>query len=577
MELTPGARFGSYTIMEELGAGGMGVVWEARDERLERQVALKRVAAAKVGDDAAQRQLVREARLAASLTHPFVCQVFDVVEEDREITLVLERVSGETLAARLARGPLDPFEAAHTCSEIAEALAEAHALGLVHRDLKPTNVMLTHSGHVKVMDFGLARRLPLENAATLARDSTLLRGAGTPGYMAPEQALGQDVGPAADVFALGVMLFELLTGQNPFAADNAYAAAHALLSAAPPQPPATIPAKLAALITAMLERDPLLRRVSMAEVHRQLAEFARPGVASALDSGIRVGEVPSVRYARSSDVNIAYQVVGQGPLDLVLVSGWVSNVEKSWQVGWTARWLRRLAASARLIMFDKRGVGMSDRVSNDRLPELETRMDDVRAVMEAAGSHRAVLMGVSEGGPMCALFGARYPERTVGLILYGTYARRLWAPDYPWGPNVEERQKFYEFVEREWGGEVDLKEMAPSVADDEVFRREWSDYCRASASPGAAVTLARMNSMVDIRAILPTICVPTLVLHRSGDRDVAVGGARYMAALIPRARYVELPGDDHLPYTGDTDRLLAEIERFLHELVATQHPSQRIG
>jgi pimeloyl-ACP methyl ester carboxylesterase len=252
--------------------------------------------------------------------------------------------------------------------------------------------------------------------------------------------------------------------------------------------------------------------------------------------------VPPTHYARSGDVNIAYQVIGDGPLDLVFVMGWVSHLEYFWTEPSFARFLRRLSSFARLILFDKRGTGLSDRVPLDGLPTLEQRMDDVRAVMDAAGSKRAALCGVSEGGAMAALFAATHPERTAALVMIGSYAKRIRDESYPWGPT---------------------EERAPSMAGNSEFRRWWAAYLRTAASPGAAVALTRMNSEADIRDILPAIRVPTLVAHRTGDQCLVVEEGRYLAERIPGARFVELPGVDHLPFVGDQDSILDEVEEFL--------------
>lgn len=270
---------------------------------------------------------------------------------------------------------------------------------------------------------------------------------------------------------------------------------------------------------------------------------------------------PGTRYARSGDVNIAYQVIGEGPLDLVYVMGWVTNLEAFWQEPSVARFFQRLASFSRLILFDKRGTGLSDRVPIKELPTLEQRMDDVRAVMDAAGSDRAALFGVSEGGPMSVLFAATYPQRTSALVLYGSYAKRLRDPDYPWAPTRDERQRWYDLLGQGWGGVVDIGTMAPNA--DPHFREWWARYLRMSASPGAALALGRMNAEIDIREVLPSIRVPTLILHRTGDLDMDVGGARYMASKIAGAKYIELPGDDHLPFVGDQEAILDEIEEFL--------------
>ena len=267
------------------------------------------------------------------------------------------------------------------------------------------------------------------------------------------------------------------------------------------------------------------------------------------------------RYARSGDVHIAYQVVGDGPLDLVFVMGWVSSIDWYWAEPRVARFLRRLASFSRLILFDKRGTGLSDRVAE--LPTIEQRMDDVRAVMDAADSRRAALFGISEGAAMCAVFAATYPERTAALVIYGGYAKRVWDPEYPWAPTPAERQQFFDAIERGWGGVVDLDTLAPSTIGDEQFGRWWAAYLRRSASPGAALALARMNTEIDIRAVLPAIRVPTLILHRTGDLDIDVDGARYLAERIPGAKYVELPGVDHLVFVGDQEAIVREVEVFL--------------
>jgi pimeloyl-ACP methyl ester carboxylesterase len=272
---------------------------------------------------------------------------------------------------------------------------------------------------------------------------------------------------------------------------------------------------------------------------------------------------PETRYAKSGDVNIAYQVIGEGPRDLVYVPGWVSSVEGNWDEPSYAGFLERLASFSRLITFDKRGTGLSDRVPEHELPTLEQRMDDVRAVMEAVGSDRAALFGVSEGGPMCALFAATYPDRTAALIVYGTYARRLRSDEYPWGRPVEEREAFLREIDEGWGGPVALAQRAPSVMGEERFVQWWSAYLRQSASPGAAAALVRMNMAVDVRHVLPTIGVPALVLHREGDRVMRIEEARYLAEHIPGAKLIVLPGEDHLPWVGDQDSLVGEIEEFL--------------
>ena len=272
---------------------------------------------------------------------------------------------------------------------------------------------------------------------------------------------------------------------------------------------------------------------------------------------------PTTHYAKSGDVHIAYQVVGEGPIDLVLIHGFISHLENQWENPALARFLDRLASFSRLIVFDKRGTGLSDRVAESALPTLEQRMDDIRAVMDATGSSRAAMFGLSEGGPLSTLFAATYPARTAALIMFGAYAKWIRSEDYPWAPTREQHEAALEAYEKHWGTPIGLKILAPSVANDERMQQWYARHQRVSASPGAGVTLYRMNIEVDIRAILPTIRVPTLILHRSGDRLLPCQGARYMAGQIPAAKFVELPGDDHIPWIGDTEPLLAAVQEFL--------------
>ena len=273
---------------------------------------------------------------------------------------------------------------------------------------------------------------------------------------------------------------------------------------------------------------------------------------------------PPVRYARSGDLSIAYEVTGDGPIDIVLVPGFLSHLEMDRREPRHAGFLDRLAGMARLIRFDKRGTGMSDRPPG--VPDLETRMDDVRAVMEAAGSDAAVLFGYSEGGPMSVLFAATYPERVRGLVLFGAFAKRLDPDDdYPWAPTPEERAAHLEMAAGDWRFESQMRAMCPSA--DDAMARWWGERCRAAASPGAVRALIEMNSRIDVRDLLPAIQVPTLVVHRRGDGRVRVEEGRYIAGRIPGARLVELPGADHF-VAIESDQILDAVEPFVAELAA---------
>ena len=247
---------------------------------------------------------------------------------------------------------------------------------------------------------------------------------------------------------------------------------------------------------------------------------------------------PKTQYATSTGgVNIAYQVIGEGPLDLVFVMGWVSHLEYSWQEPSFARFLTRLASFSRLILFDKRGTGLSDAVPLSELPTLEQRVTDVQAVMDAVGSERAALLGVSEGGPMCGLFAATHPERTEALVMIGSYAKRVWAEDYPWGPTEREREEFRNEMRRSWGGPIGIEERAPSMAGDPQFREWWAAYLRMGASPAAALALTQMNAEVDVRSVLPSIRVP-IAGHSPHGRRLPAGRGRALHRLAHPRREI---------------------------------------
>jgi class 3 adenylate cyclase len=266
---------------------------------------------------------------------------------------------------------------------------------------------------------------------------------------------------------------------------------------------------------------------------------------------------PETRYAKSGEVHIAYQVFGDGAANLVMTPPYVSNVESYWEFPEATRWLERLGRYAKVAIFDKRGTGMSDRVSD--LPGIDVRMDDLRAVMDAAGMSSAAQFGVSEGGSLSAMFAATYPERSSSLVLYGSFARFS-----SWVPTDEAFEQLLAYVENAWGSGGSIAYFGPSHRDDPAARRWWGRFERLGASPSACANLMKMNREIDISGILGSIRVPTLVLHRTDDAAIGVEVGRYLASHIPNARYIEFPGADHMPMFGDNAEAIADaIGEFL--------------
>jgi len=270
---------------------------------------------------------------------------------------------------------------------------------------------------------------------------------------------------------------------------------------------------------------------------------------------------PQTRYAKTGTISIAYQVLGDGPIDLVVVPGWISNIEVFWEDAHVARFFERLSTFTRLILFDKRGTGLSDR--STEAATLEERMEDVKAVLDAVGSSRAALLGYSEGGTMCVLFAATYPARTQALITIGSYARRLRAPDYPFFASREDSLAAIEAAAADWGGPVWAEIRIPSVAGDPIVMKWWAKFLRMSASAEAAAALQRMNLDIDVRHVLPMVQAPALLIHATGDRGVPVGASRQMAEAIPNATLIELDTSDHLPFYDKSDEILEHIQTFL--------------
>jgi class 3 adenylate cyclase len=280
--------------------------------------------------------------------------------------------------------------------------------------------------------------------------------------------------------------------------------------------------------------------------------------------------VPDVHYARNGDIALAYQVVGDGPFDLVYAPQWISNLEIIWENPLYVRFLDALARFSRLVILDPRGTGLSDRLSQGDLPPLEILMEDLGVVMDAADCERAVLFGCSDSGSLCALFAATHPERTTALVVYGTAPRGTATDDYPWAWTVEQWNSYLAALAAGWGSVEYAKEtvgwITPSLVGDPEQVRWWTRMQRLSASPNAIAAIERIWSETDIRPILPTIQAPTLALHRTGDPIEQVEAGRDVARRIPGAKFVELPGDDWPPWAGDYKRVLDEVESFVRAI-----------
>ncbi|HEU4733142.1 MAG TPA: alpha/beta fold hydrolase [Kofleriaceae bacterium] len=777
----PPAELDGFRVVRQLGRGGMGTVYLGHDDMLERPVALKFLASADPQLAARDRFLI-EARAIARLQHPNVVGIYRVGEVLGRPYLAYELISGRSLD-ELPR-PVPWARALELVLGVARGLSAAHRRDVLHRDIKPATVMLSDTGEIKLLDFGLAKLLDggrrpdgggsgasslvdvvlheaLDASATQraglatrriahgsgargpgAAGSLTATGAlmGTPLYMAPELWRGEPATVQSDVYALGLLLYELLVGRLPHeglraaeladlvqthdpapirslcptvpqvladvvdrairrrreerfqSAQDMRDALEAIQSvyypfgnpfsgpsggAAEPAACATSGSALAGTddalqITASFTRiapradefcarvyerlfadHPELRPLFPADMEAQrrkllgalvaiVDNLARPerivplledlgrrhaayGVEPAsldavgtaligaigefdagLDDAIRAawlraytriaeamqrglaaervtvppdaGDAPEARrdamltrYARSGDVGLAYQVIGQGAIELVLVTGWLTHLEAGWQWPPLARFLRSLGAIGRLIVYDGRGTGLSDAGPRDTL--LEDRAADLRAVLDAAGAERAVVIGLGDGAATAALFAATHPERTRALILYGADARATAGDGHLYGRSPAEHDELVARIRSAWGEPLFVDRLAPSLVRDEAFRRFWARYLRMAAGPGAAVAHHRASAASDVRAVLPAIRVPALVLHRERDAAVPTAAGRAVAARIPGASFVELPGGDHLPFAGDAAAFADAVRRFVSQRTGPVDPT----
>jgi serine/threonine protein kinase/class 3 adenylate cyclase len=569
-----GTELAGHRIERVVGQGGASVVYLAEHLRLARKVALKVLAPHLAEDEAFRERFIRESRMAAALDHPNVVTIYDAGEVDNNLYISMRYVEGSDLSRLLrVEGILETSRMLLILSQIASALDLAHGQGLIHRDVKPANVLVEMLGGFErayLSDFGISKHTL--TGSGLTRTGQFV---GTVDYVAPEQITGEPIDGRTDVYSLGCVLFQCLAGQVPFPREIEVATIYSQLHDAPPRLGDIVeaPAQMDEVLARALSKSKEARyptcgalveaaRVSLGAAGETQSAF-RPAVSRSAPGMRRTGMIPETRYAKTVDgFNVAYQTLGEGPTDVITVGAYFSHLEHDWTSPEFASESRELAELGRLIQFDARGTGLSDRLRDGRLPSLEERIDDLRAVLDAASSERAVLVAFANGGPLSCLFAATYPERTKALVLCNTAPRTAWAPDYPWGMSPEKFKAESESTETRWGtrelaAEI-VQDITPDRAKDEALVEWWAESMRLSASPSAAALLLRMYYDMDVRDILSAIHVPTLVLAG----DPAAQESEAMARRIPGALFTHVPTTARY-VVSDPDPFHAEIRRFV--------------
>ena len=573
-----GEQFRHFRLVEKVGEGGMGEVYRAEDDRLGRSVALKFLNRAQSADSGFAARLRREARSLAALSHANIVTIFDIDEADGVPFLVLEWIGGATLDRSLAERPCSEETFLRIGIPVAEALAAAHAHDMVHRDLKPGNVLIASDGSVKLVDFGLAKLRGADPGLT--RTSTIV---GTAAYMSPEQIAGGDVGPPSDVFSFGVLAYELLTGATPFRGDGLPAVLYAIahqphvpLRTARPE----ISEAVAAVVERCLAKDPAARYRDGEELARDLRRAAhgdpatrpmdrsaaglthRPAAASLPRPG---AGSPEVRFCTTTDgARIAYSVHGTGPL-LVRVLGWFTHLEMEWEWPALRQIWEQLGESFTVVRYDGRGIGLSDPWAAAFTED--SRQLDLDAVLNAVGAERAVLYGISEGGWTSAMYTANHPERVSHLIIYGSYSRGIrFRPGY----DAEEIEAYRVLMRKAWGKSTpEVRQIfttayfGPNV--DPGLAAHFNNLQRASADADTAVRYQdSLHERVDGTDDFRRVHTPTLVIHCRDDQIVAFEEGRRIAALVPGAQFLSLPTGTHYFPTGEeiTRRITDAIVRF---------------
>ena len=572
MLLQTGDLFRRFRILGKAGQGGMGVVYRAHDVKLERDVALKFVTQVGDFDSELNERLRREARSLAALSHPNIVAIHDIDEVDNVPFLVLEWINGKALNESSFTYPLSTGDFYRIALPVAEALASAHDRGIIHRDVKPSNVLVSNEGQPKVVDFGLAKFRDVDLDVIMTGGTV-----GTVAYMSPEQATGDELSPASDVFSFGILAYELLTGERPFKGNGPGALLSAIMSGshqALHQLRSDLPDQLVAVVERCLDTEPARRFQNGTELANALRRSsADVSSSSSEEPTIRMASGPSsspkeqnIQFCTTADgVHIAYSVIGTGPL-LVRVLGHFTHLELEWEWPDLRHFWERLAERFTVVRYDGRGTGLSDQYAGEFTEE--TRQLDLDAVLKAVGAEMAILLGISEGGWTAATYAVQHPEQITNLVLYGAYCRGARVRP---GFDQEEDEALVTLIRKGWGRDTPrFRQVFTSLffqpdADPKLLAH-FNEIQRESADPETAARYhMSCHSRGDGRELFRQLRIPTLVVHCRDDMAVSADEGRLLALIIPGAHLVLLPSHTHyFPTDRDVvEKVVGAIGRFI--------------